>query len=255
MGRVYDKPPVIEAVCEFRFEPSQTWDWTVPGLFYAKVQDDFPLKRERTNYQLAVGEGPAEDLASVQGQVSRWMQFVRKDESALIQLGPDLLTVNQLRPYTHWPTFKAMIERALESYRDIAKPKGFRRIGLRYINRLEIPEASIELEDYVEAVPKVPASLPQLFATWAQRVEIPFEKHNGMLALQTGSVREKEPAAAYPFMLDLDFRTLHAEQVALDGAMQWIEKAHEVVEESFEACITDKSRSLFEETRHDRRQA
>ena len=255
MSRVYPKPPLIEAVCEFRFDPGQEWDWTVPGLFYDRVQEDFPLKRERKNYEVAVGEGPSEDGPSVQGLMSSWLQFVREDKSALIQVGPDLLTVNHLRPYTDWPTFKAMIQRSFEEYQAVAKPKGFRRVGLRYINRLEIPDPSVEIEEYVQAVPKIPDSLPQLFAKWAQQVVIPFEEKNGWLVLQTGSAREEESTESHPFMLDLDFRTLDPQQVSLETAMEWIETAHKVVEESFEACITEKSRALFEESSHDRIQA
>jgi hypothetical protein len=32
MGKSYAKPPIVEAVCEFRLSPDTEWDLTVPGL-------------------------------------------------------------------------------------------------------------------------------------------------------------------------------------------------------------------------------
>jgi uncharacterized protein (TIGR04255 family) len=37
MGDPYPNPPLIEAICEFRFNPGQTWVWTVPGLIYNEI--------------------------------------------------------------------------------------------------------------------------------------------------------------------------------------------------------------------------
>jgi uncharacterized protein (TIGR04255 family) len=180
------------------------------------------------------------------------MQFLRSDERALLQVGPDLLTVNHLKPYPSWTAFKEMIVRALKVYREVAAPKGIRRIGLRYINKIEIPKTRVEIEDYLLAVPQVPEAVPQVFARFVQRVEIMFEQANGLLILQTGSVQQ-EAGTETAFMLDLDFITLQA--VTLDAAMDWVEQAHDHVERTFETCITDNTRKLFkerkEETHHE----
>jgi len=45
-GRKYRKPPVVEALCEIYFAGSN-WDETVPGRFYDRVKDNFPVKRQR----------------------------------------------------------------------------------------------------------------------------------------------------------------------------------------------------------------
>lgn len=249
MGRLYRNPPVIEAVCEFRFEPGPPWDWTIPGLVYERVKQDFPKKRQQNILEMeARTEG---DLFSqvMKGGIARVL-FLRDDERALIQVSPDLLAVNQLRPYSNWQSFKAIIERALAVYRDVAAPVGFRRIGLRYINRIEVPQQSVRVEEYLRSFPQIPPGIPRLMSAWAQRVEIPFEEEGGLLILQAGSIRE-EVQTDTAFLLDLDFSTLHAEAVSLDSAVEWLEKAHSAVERVFEACITPKARELFQEVSGD----
>jgi uncharacterized protein (TIGR04255 family) len=245
MSRIYENPPIIEAICEFRFEPSQPWDWTVPGLVYAEIKNDFPEKREERTVPLQVHPGPQEVTYSLSPALAK-MQFLRKDESAMIQVGPDLLAVNQFKPYPQWDATKEPISRALAVYRKVAVPKALRRIGLRYVNRIQIPEEQVRIDDYLLATPKAPEKLPQFFATWAQRIEIPIEDANGMLVLQAGSVREKEQSSVV-FLLDLDFVTLDPRRVALEDALDWVDAAHCEIEQAFEACITDKARKLFKE--------
>jgi uncharacterized protein (TIGR04255 family) len=251
---IYENPSVVEAICEFRFEPGQPWDIAVPGLLYAQLKDEFPKRRGQLGFQVEwlPGPVPTEVAQTLASQLAR-IQFLREDEQALVQVADNFLSINHLRPYPTWQVFRQMISRALGVYREIVLPKGFRRIGLRYINRIAVPEDRVEIEDFLVAVPKIPAALPQVFAAWAQRVEVPFEDANGVLALQTGSVQGEEAAQA--FLLDLDFVTLKPQEVGLEEAMGWVDQAHGIVENAFEECITDKARELFKEVRRDRGKA
>lgn len=228
--------------------PSQHWDWTIPGLFYREVKAEFPIKRQFNPFQVEISsETEAASVQSVTSNIER-MQFVRQDEGALIQIGPNILAVNHLKPYSSWENFKQMISRALDVYSQVASPQAISRIGLRYINRLEFPPElqSVDIERFLLAAPAVPSAVPQTFVSWVQRVEIPFEHANGLLALHSSSVRG-EGQQNVAFLLDLDFITLDAGLVKLDSAMEWAEKAHDEVEKTFEACITDEARKLLGE--------
>ena len=228
--------------------PSQQWDWTIPGLFYREVKAEFPIKRQFNPFQVEISaETETASVQSVTSNIER-MQFVRQDEGALIQIGPNILAVNHLKPYSSWENFKQMISRALDVYSQVASPQAISRIGLRYINRLEFPPElqSVDIERFLLAAPAVPSTVPQTFISWAQRVEIPFEHANGLLALHSSSVRG-EGKQNVAFLLDLDFITLDAGLVKLDSAMEWAERAHDEVEKTFEACITDEARKLLGE--------
>lgn len=248
MGRLYTNPPLIEAVCEFQFEPNQPWDWTIPGLVYNKVGKEFPKKKQQNIVEMAARIEKDEVTPSIKGGMGR-MQFLRDDETALIQVGPNLFVVNQLRPYPTWEKYREMINNNLAIYCEVANPKALKRIGLRYINRLEIPEAEVRIEDYILAVPTIPEPIPQVFATWVQRVEIPFVDSNGMMVMQSGLMKHEEPNKIV-FLLDLDFITLDIREIKIENAADWLERAHDAVEKTFEACITGKSRALFKEVQN-----
>ncbi|MGH7598840.1 MAG: TIGR04255 family protein, partial [bacterium] len=48
MGKHYKNPPLLEAVCEFKFQPHSSWNPAVPDLIYEKVKTQFP-QREAMN--------------------------------------------------------------------------------------------------------------------------------------------------------------------------------------------------------------
>lgn len=233
----------MEALCEFQFIPSQPWDMTIPGLLYERMNKDFPLKQQQMG--LGLGFQPKEGRIEQKVEMSQRIQFLRSDKSALVQIGPDLLTVNHLKPYPEWPVFKPMIVNNLNIYQDIARPKGFKRIGLRYINIVGFDEEVIEITDYFKYYAFIPQELPQSHETFNVRVEIPYENQQDRLLLTLASVPSEKPNVL-SLLLDLDYVMAIPEAIELEKATDWIENAHKTVENAFEACITDKCRSLFE---------
>jgi len=72
-------------------------------------------------------------------------------------------------------------------------------------------------------------------------------EHKGIVRLEAGAapVAEGEDAA---FILDIRFSALNSHDLGLeDSLIAWIDGAHDVIEETFEASITDNARSIFQE--------
>lgn len=248
MSRKYKKPPIVEAVCEIQFEEGSPWDLTIPGRVYEKVRSTFPILRQAERVTVSVSGSP-EEFGPQFGTLSL-MQFLRKDEKALVQVGAHLLSVSVLKPYPSWPRFLAMIKKGVNTYRDVAAPKGIRRIGLRYINYVEVPKDDVRLEDYFEFRPYVGQGLPQDFGTFALGVQFPYEKSRDILNLQLASLPKQIPSSDNATItLSLDYFLLKPGEVALEEAFQWVDVAHLHIEDAFEACITQKLRQLFKEVK------
>src|SRR5438093_1211585 len=101
--------PLIEALCEFRFAPSPSWDWTIPGRLYDEIGRDFPERAQVDGVAVQFVLGP--EKASAQPVINgpARVQMKRADGTAMVQVGPNLLVVNHLRPYVGWETFRPMI--------------------------------------------------------------------------------------------------------------------------------------------------
>ncbi|MCI0691855.1 TIGR04255 family protein [candidate division KSB1 bacterium] len=224
MSKNYKNPPLIEAVCEFKFQPPSSWNPAVPDLIYEKVQAQFP-QRELMNSH--------DEQKPTPGAKTK---FRRADGSALLQISPKLLAINQLRPYRTWPQFKKTILEAYTIYRELAQPSGIIRLGLRYINQIEIPETKIEIGRYLRGCPE---GYHKLFLS----TEFPFEAEEEKLAMILAYVPHRE-GDFLRFYLDLDYGAfpMPAEEI---GPV--LERAHDRLEQIFEASHTDETRRLFGE--------
>lgn len=247
MSVVYANPPLVEALCQFQFEPSKPWDFTVPGLLYARVGDEFPDTQDQPSLQFDLQfDQPA--IPQVSANTGA-MQFFRRDRTALLQLRPDVLIINQLPKYPRWEMFRDLILRSLDHYQMVAKPVAILQMQMRYINRLDIPASHDlnELTRYCTAIPGVPASLTQGVASrFSQRVEIIMPEAYGVLVLQSGVV-PSETSGKFGLLLDLEFASAFAKPVALDTAAEWIGRAHDDVKRAFQACYTSSTIESFGE--------
>jgi len=134
----------------------------------------------------------------------------------------------------------------LKQYQKIACPKSFKRIDLRYINKIEIAEKSVELADYFSYYPFLPEKFPQTHEAFNVRIEIPFVEGRDRLLLTLASTPSEKPDNI-AFVLDLDYVMVSPEKVEIEEVEGWIEKAHTEIENGFESCITEKCRDLFKE--------
>lgn len=236
MARTYTKPPLIEAVCDFRFSSSQPWDWTIPGLFYEQIQDRFPIKEQLNTVETIIDPSQGKFVQQAQPK----LQFSSENRDVVIQIGPDNLSVHKLPPYDSWANFKNRIFEHLQIYSKAAHPSGLTNIALRYINHIELSHADEELEDYFRVMPQVPSPIPQIFPSFLLNLDIPYNSPESGLRITFGTVVPKKPGS-FAYILDLNMSSKNDSVPSNDQVMEWLETAHERVEGAFDASFTDKA--------------
>lgn len=242
MRKKYNNPPIIEAVCEFKLAPDTPWDLTTPGLVYEKISKEFVHKEEHPIQELILVK-TAEGLQQTVLQDQR-IRFLTNDKKTFIQLGTRLLSVNRLRPYSTWEEFKPSIERAFSALNETVEIKNIQRIGLRYINRIDIPSKTVDLDKYFDFRPFLGENLPQFLKSFIVGCEIPFRDEQDSCKVQlTNAIPEAPGSSSY--ILDLDYYINKPEAVSKDEALEWVWRAHNNVENVFEGCIADSLRELF----------
>jgi len=250
--RVYRRSPLIEAICEFQFQSDKTWDWTIPGLVYQQIDEDFPVKSQEQSFQLNLSVAPSPLQSNTQliqplphqlGGALTKMQFLTPDRAAMVQVGPDLLAINVRAPYPGWETFAELIQKQFEIYVGIAGPTKFRRIGLRYINRIDFAVDAIEITKYFSYYPHLPEGIEQKHGPFAMRVTHPQANDRDLLTVNLANV---VPSATLSYLFDLDYSLLSPDSIELNKGLVWVRDAHAKIEAMFEACITDDLRKCFE---------
>ena len=238
----YPNPPLVEALCEFRFAGGSPWDWTVPGLIYDHLRGQFPKKKQvrRIEVEMATSEKGTEQIV----RPSERVQLLQEDERAIVQVGANLLVVNCLRPYPSWERFSQTIGRAFDAYRGAAQPGRLAKIRLQYINRIELSADEADLERYFNFRPFLGAGLPQSIDSFIIGVTISYEEGRDRLRMELTSASASRKHAL-EFRLDLHYSVVREGAVPLGGALEWTETAHERIEEAFESAISDGLKRTF----------
>jgi uncharacterized protein (TIGR04255 family) len=244
--RRYARPPIAEALSEIYFTGSN-WDSTTPGLFYEEVRNDYPNKAEMKLVEVEV-QLPSGQARAQQMQTGPRMSFARRDNSRLIQLDRDLLVVNQLLPYPRYEEWRNEVLHGLEVYRRLAAPSGIDRLGVRYLNRVNIPVVGpgLRMEDYFRVHPQIPAELGGAHGAFMLQVLMIPVCLGHQLTLTLGLVPPLEPNTM-TFLLDLYNVIQLAGQDVFGQVPRLLDQAHANVVHTFENAITDQSRGLFGE--------
>jgi len=243
-NRRYRKPPVVEALCEMHFEGSE-WDDTLIGQFYERVKPQFPQKRQRQIQEAQVRFSSAGEAAAGVRRLPPRMQFVTESGDRMIQLGPDLLVVNQLRPYASFEDWEKTLYSALETYGELARPKVLARLGVRYLDRVVIRSPVVRMEHYFALYPEIPPALGASHGAFMLRVEFPERQSGHKLLVTFGSAPPEEPGTT-AFLLDYYDVSEPGGTITKESVQPYVQTAHENVIEAFEASVTDQLRALFE---------
>lgn len=151
----YKRPPITEAVIELRFAESLTA--TQLEKFILKQKDKFTI-RKLEQIKLKISH---EEKFGTQAETEKVLDGYRltdnMDDSNIVQVKHNAISVSRLPPYEEWSQLFNNLRKHYEWYTN----KQFRplnRIGVRYINRIDIPADTekIKIEDYFKIFPHVP---------------------------------------------------------------------------------------------------
>lgn len=244
MGRKYHNAPIIEVVCEFIFTPNSPWDLALPGLIYERLRNTFEKRTQETIVAVEVTPGISNTLPAF--RTEERIRLTQADEQAFIILGKHSISIHHVKPYPSWEKFFPLIRQAFESYTSVAEPVGIHRIGLRYINRIEVDGGRVEPSEYFSLYPYVGPGLPEDYSEFATRVLFPYQGGRDLLKVELASGKPDRPNTMVSF-LDLDYILAQPDSIEPNDAMAWIVDAHNHIENVFEESITNRLREQFRE--------
>ena len=235
MNRItFTKPPLLEAVCIFEFASEQEWNWTIPGLFFARIEDGYVVEKRKSSKS-------SEDDNSLEP-----LRFRSKDKRFIVNVGPNGLSVNHLRPYVKWEEYKAEVERILTCYWDAAHPKEIEDVSLRYINRFEMPEGEYHYDEFLRVAPMLPPGKRDMrWLNWGQKVDVWCDDISSVLSIKAGTLqfrRKKEEEPQDAVMLELIVSHGTPEPLQKEAISDWLEAAHTEIKKTFMDSLTELSK-------------
>lgn len=228
------KNPLVEALLELQASPTVPYDFIPGGMQQSNgLAKDFPLVQP-VSHELPPGfELPPGAQLELGPNIAR-ARMTSGDGRRMVQVGPEVVTLNILYPYPGFEALEKDAGRMVRAYLAAARPARIRRMGLRYINLL--PTEVLD-ETRLLLRPLVPDALPRPSGV---RMSCLFQYPEGTLTVTTGFPFEV-PQRGKGQLLDLDFATVQETEPDADLILGWVRVAHGIVYQAFRACLDGRT--------------
>jgi uncharacterized protein (TIGR04255 family) len=205
---------------------------------FQEVAQEFPKKRHvPVSLQFGHPGGPRLETGLEK------IQFLRDDESALIQLSPNTLGINHLKPYPGWETVKSTLIRQFKIYRKIAKPQALKRVGLRYINEIIVDSNEFDISSHFFTFPRYP-TVSEATKLATMNVQASRKFADPAIQLNITLTDRSQPqtdgsSSVKRYIFDLDAFAIDNEAPAMDGIEICLDLAHQRLEDFFDASFSE----------------
>lgn len=242
--------PIVEAVIDIRARPEAAFEEAILKAQlearlsgYRFLDSMQPLQIQHTvNLQAGAPVGPIICEPGWQG-----LRFQSRDQRHIAQFNRDGFVFSRLEPYESWEQLYTEGMRLWAIYVELARPVEVHRVGLRYVNRIQLPPDDPRFEDYLAPAPAPPPGL-----------EVPLYGflHQDMLAVPghpyaINVIRTIQPPGTpgvQGFGLILDIDAFTTQGFELDGAvleerlleMRWLKN------KLFFGSVTSTAMKLFQ---------
>ncbi len=237
----YPNPPIQEAICEIHFALPAPLGQEAISRIQPRWRHLYPAQEivaERTvQFHLSVDRMQTDSRETGHKLIAR-----SEDKQKLAQLGPAFLVVNRLRRYVGWE--EEFRDTILERFGEVQAEYGIhsvQRIGLRYINKIDLPEATPRWGDWF----KIPLPVPSHLGVQGGVFQTHFRQsltEETECILNFGTLAPP-PQNLAPVMLDID--VVWRGQITASEVASKLEAVHDPHRELFEAYLLDSTRKLF----------
>jgi uncharacterized protein (TIGR04255 family) len=237
----YKRPPVIEAVIEVRFGGAPLVDQDMEAL-RKRLSDRYPTPPQQTNNLNFEVVGTAIRIT----QQNLGFRILSADGMFTVIVARNSFVTSTSAPYPGWEEFMTVARVNWSDWKRVVDWKELSRIGLRYINRIDVPfdvSGITRLEDYFGFKVDVPESLGDM-ANFGINAEIPIPESSVKVIINHAPV-PSPLVQCNSFLLDLDFSIEQELPANEKGLWEAVEGLRSLKNSVFEACITDKTRELF----------
>ena len=239
----YRNPPIVEAVCEFRFSSDTPWEKDLPQRFYEVVKEQFPLREFKNGQELQIKASGA-GIEEHRVEAIEIPIFLKEDRRALIQFGSRALSIHCLKPYPSWKGFLPIIHQVYTTIQSLTTIQKIDRISLLYVDKIEIPGERIRLEDYFKFCPNTGDALPKDILNFMVGCDFSYKEKRDICRLKLTRAMPEDQNSSM-FLLTTDYFLAQRNTVKPQDALSWLEDAHIEVTSLFKGCITETLEELF----------
>lgn len=236
---IYPRAPITEAILELRFAapfPQKTVEAAASRI----AKDYFYSEAEQSiNFMLEANNAKIEN--SWQGT-----KLSSLDRVDITIFRTSAFVCSRLAPYCGWDEFIARAAQGWAAWKKESGTNLISRIGLRYVNRIDVPIDAVGLinaEDYLTLTPRSPDFAGPML-TYTMQMIRPLGVDDCNALMTSGTV--PSPLVGFASLaLDIDVYKEAGIPKRDDELWDLVGRMRNYKNTVFESCITDRARALF----------
>ena len=237
------KAPIVEAVIELKVRTHAPIEVTALTPVKEALADRFKISRDMHYVETGIRMDEAGAPQQTFSAAPIGVRLDSTDKAFVVLARVDGLSVSKLAPYDTWEGLRDMARDVWPVYTKALNPAAITRIGVRYINRIELREELIDFDKVLTAGPKIPSAMPQALTEFFSRIVVPiFDRDATVTISQTFQPSAPIPQDARRWasvIVDVDAFVERAFEIADDaGIWHALESLREVKNMAFFNSIT-----------------
>lgn len=242
MAHSYKHPPIVEAVIEVRFVAAVPQELIEKAA--TRLSRDYESSEAEQMTEITIEAPTGKQQVKQEWSGSR---LSSADKADILLLRRTAFVCARLAPYCGWDAFRARAEANWASWKRTAGHRDISRLGLRYINRIDVPitDGGFQPQHYLNVYPQVATLRLPVVGEYTMQITSPTAVDEYGLRLSTAIV-PSPLIGHHSVALDIDvFRDIKvpSRDEQLWSALDTM-RIHK--NRFFEASITDQARKIFD---------
>ena len=245
-GKPLANAPVHEAVIHWRARSETQLNSENLSAALSHDLSDYPAVSPQHELEMEFSAGPQ---GTSDSQKTHWkgLRLESRDKLHIAQFGRNGFAFSRLKQYDDWTHFTEEAIRLWKIYVEIAEPIEIERLGIRFINMIEIASTA-ELSTWLSNPPACPAelNLPVQNFLHQTRYSIPDHPY-GLNVVQMVQPSGNSPSGSLSLILDLDVSTVDLPVESDDSQMmERLEDMRWIKNKAFQSYMTDEAIKRFQ---------
>lgn len=244
----YTHPPITESVIEIRMNNTVHQD-DLQKIAAKLNKNYYPDKKENIeiNFSLEFNPENGKQTSSIRPQQTGY-RLASVDQTDIAIIAPQVLTIARLAPYPGWDKFHEKMTSAWKIWKRIVKAQDINRIGVRYINRIDIPtngKEYIHIQDYMNLNANIPVFSEYPMTNYLVQITIPTSNPLWIANIASFIHQPSVLIGTISLMLDIDVYSIEKPPLDDKGLILRLNEARELKNLIFKQCITPRTAELF----------
>ncbi len=239
--------PIVEAVIQLSCRPEVPWE---EGSLRDELRGrlpDFPNLKSQFRFHGEFAIEAGEEVEQTVRSSPTWtgMRAESSDRLHIVQFNRDGFVFSRLYPYENWDRLVAEALRLWLVFIDLARPTEVNRIGVRFINRIGLPESGIRFQEAVRRPPAAPDGLALPFVAFLHQETLNVVGYPYVINL-IRTIQPPQPTDVGPWLiLDIDVFTTQPTDLGLRDVQDRLTEMRWLKNRAFFGSLTNEAVERF----------